>query len=263
MIPVIGEKFIYKDKIISVTQINKHVKDQNEIIYEVLRFIDSKPLFLEDHLDRFLGGFHFGVVKNNYYKTLITHHIRKLIDINNLENGNIRFQFNNNNSPLFCAWLVPFKYPTTQQYTEGVFVNTYARERIDPNVKSRDIKLRFEVDDFIVNRGIYEAILINSEGKITEGSRSNIFFIENKRIISPPSAMILPGITRQKIISLIFEHGFHFEEHSVHMSEINSFKSCFISGTSPKILPVKKIDENSMIIDNPVLQQLILSLIHI
>ena len=257
MILVIGEKFICNDKIISVTQIDQHVKDQNEIIYEVMRFIDSKPLFLRDHLDRFLSAFHFGVDKNNYYKTLLSNYIRKLIDCNNLENGNVRFQFNNNNSQLFCAWLIPFKYPTAQQYKEGVSVNTYSRERTDPNIKSRDIKLRFDVDDFIVKREIYEAILINPDGKITEGSRSNIFFIENKLIISPPLAMILPGITRQKIISLIHEHGFHFEERTVRISEINRFESCFISGTSPKILPVKKIDEQYMIIENPLLKRLI------
>lgn len=257
MIHTLVENFIYRGKLIPIDRKEQFIKDQNNIIYEVIRIIDFKPLFLDDHLTRFLGSFKLDKEKQKVLKLLLTKYLQKLIEGNNLTNGNIRFQFNSNQLNRFCAWFVPSYYPTPEQYNNGVYVNTYYGERTDPNIKSRDINLRSKLDGVIAQNNVYESILTNTKGEITEGSRSNIFFITDEQIVTPPFEMVLPGITRQKIIELIKKYELRFSERTILIDEISGFTSCFISGTSPKILPIKKFDEHSMDVKNPLLQKLI------
>jgi len=250
MISISGNYFVtYKD-LISVRFIDNHVQDKNDIIYEVVRFIDSKPLFLEDHIERFMNFFPFKKEKKEVWTSLITRRIRVLIEENKISDANLRFQFNNNSPNSFCAWMIPSKYPSEQQYYRGVTIKTYLGTRSNPNFKARNINLRKDVDTFIELNKIYEAILVNSEGFMTEGSRSNIFFVQDDIFITPPLSMVLPGITRKKIIELIKSNKLKFEERLIHTEDTWNYSTCFISGTSPKILPVAIINDIKMDVKN-------------
>lgn len=252
-----GAYFISNNEFFPLNRIDKYIEDKNDIIYEVIRIIDGKPLYLEDHLNRFLPTFHLNQEEIKKHRSPLVENIRLLIEKNNIVEGNIRFQFNNNDTHSFCAWKIPHTYPSADQYKKGVCVNSYHAERQEPRIKSRDIKLRDATDQIIKDQEVYEVILINSEGQITEGSRSNLFFIKNNLFITPPLSLVLPGITRQKIIQLLKENDIRLEERPIHINEINSFDSCFISGTSPKILPVAFVDKVPMQIEHPLLLKLI------
>lgn len=257
MIHAKGSHFIHSNKLALIEEFEHCIQDKNDIIYEVIRFINFKPLFLEDHLDRFLLNFNFNPETIRNYKVQLSDNLHILIKENGKASGNIRFQFKHNLTDSFCAWLIPHTYPTKKEYKEGVLVKRYHAERQEPNIKARDIKLRNEVDQFIKEQKIYETVLINDEGQITEGSRSNIFFIQNNIIVTPPLSMVLPGITRQKILSLIEENHLYFKESIIQVTELQNFESCFISGTSPKILPVAHFDEKQMEVNNKLLLKLI------
>ncbi len=58
----------------------------------------------------------------------------------------------------------------------------------------------------------YEALLVNEEGYITEGSRSNVFLIKDGVIYTPADRDVLLGITRAKVIDLIRDYGFPFQK---------------------------------------------------
>ena len=257
MISVSGNYFVTDKDLISVRFIDNHVQDKNDIIYEVIRFIDSKPLFLEGHIERFMNFFSVENEKKVGWTSLITRRIRVLIEKNKISDGNLRFQFNKNSPDSFCAWIIPFKYPSEQQYYKGVTIKTYLGTRSNPNFKARNINLRRDVDTFIGGNNIYEAILVNSEGFLTEGSRSNIFFIQDDILITPPISMVLPGITRQKIIELIKTNKLQFEERLIRTEDIRNYSTCFISGTSPKILPVARINNIKMDVKNKLMVNLI------
>jgi branched-chain amino acid aminotransferase len=261
MIQVTGNHFVTNNELIPVKFIENYVDDEDNTIYEVLRVVQFKPLFLEEHLHRFLSSL-TSVHKNKSQATdkhLITERIISLIRKNNIPYGNIRFQFNSNDTGRFCAWFIPVAYPSEQQYADGVPVKTLSATRIDPTIKTRDKKLRQNADDFIKEHDIYEAILVNPEGYLTEGSRSNIFFIDGKTFCTPPQYDVLPGITRQKVIYLLKNNGLQFEEELIHISELSRFQSCFISGTSAKILPVATINEITMDVQNDLLRNIIKS----
>ena len=257
MISATGSYFVTSKELISVRYIDKHVQDKNNVIYEVLRFIDSKPLFLEDHIERFMSSFPVDNEKKAAWMLLITRRIRVLVEENKISYGNLRFQFNDNSPASFCAWMIPSKYPSKQQYFKGVTIKTYLGTRNKPNYKARNINLRRDVDNFIEENDIYEAILVNSKSFLTEGSRSNIFFIKDSILITPPLAMVLPGITRQKIIELIDTNNLQFEERLIRIEDMKNYSTCFISGTSPKILPVTRINDMKMDVENKHLINLI------
>ena len=259
MIQVTGKHFITHNSLIPVKFIDNYVGDEDDTIYEVVCVVQFTPLFLEEHLARFLSSL-VSVYKDKSLvvnKQLISERIRKLIRKNNISFGNIRFQFNSNNTKQFRAWFIPAAYPSRQQYTEGVSVKTLPAKRTNPNIKTRNKKLRNDADEFIINHHVYEAILVNQEGYLTEGSRSNIFFISNEIFFTPPQSDVLQGVTREKIISLLTNNNLHFKERLIHISELNSFQSCFISGTSVKVLPVATINEVTMDVQNNLLKNLI------
>jgi len=253
MIQATGSYFIHNNKLSLIDDIRYCIQDKDDIIYEVIRFFDFKPLFLDDHLDRFLMNFNLRPEEIINRKKQLTSNLHVLIKENGLPYGNIRFQFNHNSTGSFCAWLVPFSYPTDEQYIEGVRVKSFQAERNEPNIKTRDIRLRQHADEFLRAHDVQEAILVNEEGLITEGSRSNVFFIQDNLVVTPPLSLVLPGVTRQKIILLIHENKLNFAEKLIHVNDIKNFESCFISGTSPKILPVAYFNTMQMNVNNKLL----------
>jgi branched-chain amino acid aminotransferase len=245
-----GNYLVADNQIIPVAKFDDYVADQNDTIYEVLRLIHSKPLFIGEHADRLIRSFMLRETDISASRTQIIHDIKRLVENNGLPDGNIRFQFNNNDIRKFCAWYIPAYYPSDKQYREGVPVMTFQAARQDPNIKTRDIRLRREADEFIRQQGIYEAIMVNNNGFLTEGSRSNIFFIERDVFVTPPLPFVLPGVTRQKVIDLIKDNHLKLKEELLRKNELNRFSACFITGTSAKILPVSSVDGVHTEVDN-------------
>ena len=90
----------------------------------------------------------------------------------------------------------------------------------------------------------YEAILVDENGNITEGSKSNIFMIKDKQLITAPVNFVLPGITREIIIEGSKNIGYSISEENVNYKNIGDMDGLFISGTSPKVLPIRMVEKH-------------------
>jgi len=142
-------------------------------------------------------------------------------------------------------------------YEKGVKLSIYPHIRPNPGIKKWDDQFRNSVSRYILEHAVYEAALINPENQITEGSRSNIFFIDRAGcMISTPRKDILPGITRKYVLKLAAGEGIQIKERTVSIDSLDSLVSVFISGTSPKVLPVKQIDDFFFDVDHPFLRLL-------
>jgi branched-chain amino acid aminotransferase len=94
-----------------------------------------------------------------------------------------------------------------------------------------------------VESGFDEAILLNSQGKISEASGMNIFIVRNGQLITPGCEQdILEGITRDSILTIARDLGIKTIERPVDKSELFIADEVFLSGTAAKITPVKKIE---------------------
>jgi len=84
-----------------------------------------------------------------------------------------------------------------------------------------------------------------------------VFFVKDNTVVTPPQNEVLLGITRQKTIQLATESGIICREENIFLNDIPDFQAVFITGTSPKILPVSQIDNLMFDAQNNVVQLLI------
>jgi branched-chain amino acid aminotransferase len=236
--------FIRDNNVLSCCDFIPEQLNKGVLIYEVVRVIGGVPLFFIEHVERFNNSAKNSGFKSIVSKKSLTLRIKALIEINKLIDGNIRFQLSlkDDNSEIFSAWICPYFYPSTELYHKGISVLTTSAQRNNPNVKLYNNILSKEVNSLIQNNDIYEVLLVNKDGCITEGSRSNVFFVIDDTIITPPVSAVLPGVTRLKVIEASQNVDLICKEIKIEFSSISQFHGAFITGTSPKVLPIFKIN---------------------
>ncbi|WP_138202720.1 aminotransferase class IV [Haloimpatiens lingqiaonensis] len=220
----------------------KYLKE-GRALYEVIRIIDGVPLYLENHLERLQNTAKLTGDKLWLTVEEIKNNMQKLVKINDVKIGNIKMVFNFNENKDFLVYFVKHSYPTEQMYKEGVKTILYHGERTNPKAKVIDMEFRSKVTEEINKNQAFEAILVDREGYITEGSKSNIFMIQGSEVITSPCDKVLPGVTRAMIIHICNNIGVNVREERFHFKNIDKLDALFISGTSPKVLPIKQVGE--------------------
>jgi branched-chain amino acid aminotransferase len=95
--------------------------------------------------------------------------------------------------------------------------------------------------------GYDEAILLNDQDYVAEGSGENIFIVKNDTLITPPlSAGILPGITRDTVMHLAREESYKVVEANISRSELYIADEVFMVGTAAEITPIREIDQRTI-----------------
>ncbi len=88
-----------------------------------------------------------------------------------------------------------------------------------------------------------EAILLNNEGFVSEGSGENIFVVKNGVVTTPPvSAGILEGITRESVMTMLRDDGHSVQEANVIRSDLYYADEIFFTGTAAEVTPVREVD---------------------
>ncbi len=226
--------------------------------YEVVRLIDGKLLFLHDHLARLQQSITGSGIAYPGNKRIIEN-LGLLIHENSFKKGNIRICLQNSNgtTPILLCYFIPYFYPDPGMYKKGVKLCIYPHVRPNPGIKKWDDLFRNSVSSYILTQKVYEAALLNPQNQITEGSRSNLFFLDRTgTLITTPEKDILPGITRKYVLEIAADEGILIEERTISTDALDSLVSVFISGTSPKVLPVKQIDDFFFDVGHPLLRRL-------
>lgn len=95
--------------------------------------------------------------------------------------------------------------------------------------------------------GYDEAILMDVQGYVSEGSGENIFLVKRGHLITPPlSASILEGITRDTIITLAREEGLTVHEQMVTRDQLYLADEVFLTGTAAEVTPIREIDDRKI-----------------
>ena len=97
-------------------------------------------------------------------------------------------------------------------------------------------------------RGGYdEALLLNSDGLIAEGSGENLFMVRNGIVHTPPtSAGALDGITRNSVYQLLSEDGYEIKETQITRTDLYYADEVFFTGTAAEVTPVREIDDRDV-----------------
>jgi branched-chain amino acid aminotransferase len=108
-----------------------------------------------------------------------------------------------------------------------------------------------------VESGFDEAILMNSQGKVSEASGMNIFIVRNGKIITPGFEQdILEGITRDSVIKIAQDFGIPVIERPVDKSELLIADEVFLCGTAAKVVPVNRIENYYLPEHRPIAEKL-------
>jgi len=92
-----------------------------------------------------------------------------------------------------------------------------------------------------------EALILNNQGYVTEGSADNIFIIKNGRIKTPPVYLgALEGITRNAIIDIAKQLDMEIEETPFTLHDVYIADEVFLTGTAAEVIPVVKVDERKI-----------------
>ena len=94
-----------------------------------------------------------------------------------------------------------------------------------------------------ISKGADEALLLDKNGYISEGSGENIFSIKENILSTPKTDHCLNGITRQSVIKIALDLGLKVEEKDITYEELIQSDEVFFSGTAVEITPISKIDD--------------------
>ena len=94
-----------------------------------------------------------------------------------------------------------------------------------------------------INNGYAEGIALDSQGYVSEGSGENIFLVQDGVLYTPPvSSSILPGITRNAVITLAEEFGLQVRRDTIPRGMLYTCDEAFFTGTAVEITPIRSID---------------------
>ncbi len=231
-------------------------------VYEVIRVIGGFPAFLDEHLERLSKSCDLAGIKLPVKIDTIRQQISALININKILDGNIKLMVSSKQTalPFYLAlWFIPVFYPATHLYTTGVRVALLEMERNTPQIKMHRPEYKNAIAEAFKLRDAYELLLVH-QNKITEGSKSNVFFIQNGAVFTAPDNLVLAGITRNKIIEICEKLFIPVHLVAIDVESIRSMDGAFLTGTSPKVLPVSEIFEQATFKpDNPIIQRIIVA----
>jgi len=124
----------------------------------------------------------------------------------------------------------------------SVCVRRNAPDALSPNIKSlnylNNILAKIEANE----KGGDEAIFLDQNGFVCEGSGDNIFIVKNDQVLTPYTIGNLKGITRSAVIKLLEEMGYETIEANLGLFDLYTADEIFVTGTLAEIAPLTKLD---------------------
>ncbi len=240
----VGRYYMEDGELKESSSLNEITNHDGAMIYDVIRIIDGIPLFFEDHYARTCKTFQAIGNECNIEPYELKKQLYRIIAANNNISCNIKYiMFTVGGTPKMIGYISKSYYPSADEISKGVAVGLYSLERENPNIKIIDHDYKKKINSIKTERGFYEVFLVDSEGNVNEGGTSNIFFIKKGKIFTAPEEKVLRGITRMHVIESCRAIGREVIETAIPESRLGEAEAVFLSGTSPKVLPVSSIDD--------------------
>ena len=255
MTDIIGIQFLFNGSDVPVEFFNSeiHQPASEKKIYEVIRVEDGVPLFLEDYIERLENSFRLNHANMQLDRDQIRKLIRRLIRINAYESGPVKLVFGLGDQPFQLTYIMQPHLPKPDEYITGVKTILLHETRTNPNAKVWNNDLRSRSVALLKQKNAYEAILVNQDGFITEASRSNVFLIRKENVFTCSDELILPGITRKKVLKILRSAGIKVNFTAIRPENLDEFEACFLTGTARKIVPVRQLEDHFFSVDNKTL----------
>jgi branched-chain amino acid aminotransferase len=225
-------------------------------VYEVIKLIEGVPLFFEDHMARMQRSAALLGADIEKPTRQVRAEINELVEKNGCADINVKLVwYPEKEGSIFLTYFVRQDFPDDGAYRRGVHTILYDGERRNPQIKAVMTSYRERVRAVREAAGAYEALLVDDKGFISEGTRSNLFFLIDHQLCTPPSDAVLLGVTRQHVMALCRVLAIDVQEKMLPKDDLNRIEAAFITGTTIDILPIGSIGRLQLAsVGHPVIQ---------
>jgi branched-chain amino acid aminotransferase len=236
-------------------------------VFEGVRAYEAKngtSIFrLADHTNRFFNSAHIVGMKMPFTKDEINEAQKVSVKQNNLSSGYIRpMAFYGSEAmgisankltthAIVAAWHWG-PYMGKKAIDEGINVKTSSFSRHHVNVTMCKAKANGNYMNSILAHqeatadGYHEALLLDTQGYVCEGSGENIFIVKNGKLFTPTLTSALEGITRDSVITIAKDLNIEVIEKNLTRDEVYTADEAFFTGTAAEVTPIKQLDRRNI-----------------
>jgi branched-chain amino acid aminotransferase len=214
---------------------------------------------LREHLDRLFESAHTLMIEIPMTKAALEKAVIDTLKANDLKDAYIRLVVTRGTGdlgldPRKCKKATLFiiadkivLYPK-EYYEKGLKIATVPTVRNHPEALNPQLKTLNYLNNILakieaIHAGVDEALLLNTQGYVTECTAENIFYVQGNCLKTPPPYVgILKGITRETVMRLAHEAGLCVCEDVFTRHELYSADEVFLTGTACEVVPVIRID---------------------
>jgi D-alanine transaminase/branched-chain amino acid aminotransferase len=241
---------VINDQLISEAEAKIHISDlsiqRGYGIFDFLKTINGKPIFIEDHFNRFFNSAKSLHLELAYDRTSLLEKVNELIQANDILNSGIKFTLTGGFSedgyqmgkPNLLITQTPFEI-SKNNVDNGIKLVTYNHQRQLATVKTIDYLQAIRLQPYIKESGA-DDVLYHYNGSLRECPRANFFIVKGNEVLTPQTD-ILKGITRSKVLQLA-GHNFTISERELTLDDLATATEAFITSSTKNILPVLAID---------------------
>jgi branched-chain amino acid aminotransferase len=228
-------------------------------VFEGIRVYDGQIFKCAQHVERLFESADQLRLRIPYSREEITDAMHATIAANDMRDAYIRlvvtrgagtlglnpFQCPNPSVIIICGTIQLFP---AEMYDHGMPVIIAQTRRtsasmLDPSVKSLNYLNNIQAKIEAVDANVSEALMLNAQGNIAEGTGDNVFIVSGGKVLTPPpSAGILIGITRQTVIDLCLSLDIPIEERDITPDDLFAADECFLTGTAAEVISVGSVD---------------------
>jgi len=215
---------------------------------------------LREHMDRLFDSAHIGDIKIPYSKKEISEACKETLRVNQLKEGYIR-------PIVFIGEGVMGVYPGDNPIRVAIItwswgaylgegalekgirikVSSYTRHHVNVMMTKAKICGNY-VNSVLAKRevmkmGYDEALMLDTEGYVSEASGENIFMVKNGVLKTTPLTSILPGITRDSVIQIAKAKKITMLEERFTRDEFYTAQEAFFTGTAAELTPIREVDD--------------------
>jgi branched-chain amino acid aminotransferase len=218
---------------------------------------------LKEHVDRLFGSMHILQMECPYTREQVFEAILETIRANKIEACYIRplafigygamgvFPKGNPVNVIVAVW--PWgSYLGDEGMKNGIRVkiSSFTRPHINATMVRAKAVANY-ANSLLAKRealkdGYDEAVLLDTDGYVAEGSGENVFMVRNGVIKTPPLTAILEGITRDTVMQLAQERGMRLVEERFTRDELYIADEAFFTGTAAEITPIREVDNRKI-----------------
>lgn len=244
-------KAIFNGKIIDKIEAKISIADKGYFfdfaVYSSIKVIQGKIFFPEYHIERLFESAKLIGLKHNFKMDDVINWLKKLVNTDQIKDALLRIILigdpdDKGEEKLFIFSTGGLTFYPSRFYKQGVKLITFRGERRIPKAKTKDLLMNFIAYREAKKQNALDALFVDNQENIREGTRSNFFAIKGQTIFTPPADKVLEGVTK-KIILKIVKNYFKIKETDIPLKNIKSYDEIFISSTTINVMPVKQIDD--------------------